>query len=64
MVHIEIGSVCYIHSIGLGFAGIRELLGGNDQPDELVLLDKLVLVLTLLLQMSKKCLDGLSSLFM
>lgn len=48
--------------MGLCFAGIRELLGGNDQPDGLVVFHELVLALSLLLDVSKECLDGLVSL--
>ena len=46
----------------LCFAGIGELLGGNDQPDGLVIFHELVLALSLLLDVSKECLDGLVSL--
>lgn len=46
----------------LCFAGIRELLGGDDQPNSLVVLDQLVLALSLLLDVSKKSLDSSVSL--
>ena len=49
--------------MGLGFAGIRELLCGDDQPDSLVVLHELALVVALLCDMSKKCLDGFVGLF-
>lgn len=48
--------------MGLCFAGIGELLGSNDQPDGLVVFHELVLALSLLLDVSKECLDGLVSL--
>ena len=51
-----------IHAVRLCFAGIRELLSGDDQPDSLVLLDQLVLALSLLLDVSKKSLDSSVSL--
>jgi hypothetical protein len=48
--------------VRLCFAGIRELLGGNDQPNSLVVFHELVLALSLLLDISEECLDGLVSL--